>query len=95
MLKSVLRQGVEEFCRSNPINESVLSNLFSSAHYICSSFNEVEGYQILANWLETNQVPNSLFYLATPPDSYTEIIDQIGKVGLAKSTSSGWRRNHC
>src|SRR5205823_4966931 len=37
---------------------------------------------------------NRLFYLATPPESFTEIVEHIGSAGLAQPESNGapWTR---
>jgi glucose-6-phosphate 1-dehydrogenase len=91
MLRSVLRQGVNDFVRTKPLNEAVLEDLLTRAHYISSNFSDSSGYQRLGQWLESNSMANCLYYLATPPESYIDITRQIGAAGLAKS-SQGWRR---
>ena len=90
-LREVLRQGVNEFARTKPIDTTTLECLLGQAHYIRSAFNEADGYQRLSEYLEQVSAGNCLFYLATPPESYVEIITQIGAHNLARSTK-GWRR---
>jgi glucose-6-phosphate 1-dehydrogenase len=90
-LQDVLCQGVEEFSRTKPVDEEVLKKLMDKAHYIRSSFDESDGYHELAHCLDELSIENCLFYLATPPESYVEIIRQIGACGLEKGTK-GWRR---
>ena len=66
-------------------------------HYIRSTFEAAEGYQELARRLDAIDEAqgtrgNRLFYLATPPESYEDIINQLGAAGLAQSPGSGWTR---
>ena len=41
--------------------------------------------------LNALEIHNTLFYLATPPDAYIEIIQKIGQSGLM-NRSDGWTR---
>jgi glucose-6-phosphate 1-dehydrogenase len=91
LIKSVLREGITEFSRTKKLDDSVLEKLLSPAHYICASFNDSEGYRDLDSWLTSNQIKNCLYYLATPPESYVEVIRHLGEAGLQK-VSEGWRR---
>lgn len=91
VLRETLRAGVNEFARTKPVDTSTLDCLMTQAHYIRSQFDDPEGYKRLKEYLEQVSAGNCLFYLATPPESYSEIITQLGNCGAAKS-SSGWRR---
>jgi len=90
-LKDVLRAGVEEFAQTCPVDPVALDQVIRNARYIQSSFDDPEGYRRLWSLLSNLQIYQCLFYLATPPESYTEIILQIGDIGLARS-ERGWRR---
>jgi glucose-6-phosphate 1-dehydrogenase len=90
-LREVLRQGVNEFARTKPIDTTTLECLLGQAHYIRAAFDDPEGYRRLREYLDQVSAGNCLFYLATPPDSYVEIINQLGAHNLARS-SKGWRR---
>ena len=62
-------------------------------YYCQSDFNDREGYQKLANMLdlldeEKGTQGNRIFYLATPPTTYSEIIHQLGGAGLARPQNS-------
>ena len=62
-------------------------------YYCQSDFNDREGYQKLANLLdlldeEKGTQGNRIFYLATPPTTYSEIIHQLGGAGLARPQHS-------
>src|SRR6266436_3321632 len=62
-------------------------------YYCQSDFDDREGYQKLANMLvlldeEKGTQGNRIFYLATPPTTYSEIIHQLGGAGLARPQNS-------
>jgi glucose-6-phosphate 1-dehydrogenase len=66
--------------------------------YFEGNYDDPQAYQRLAQRLdeldrEGQLAGNRLFYLATPPDVYVRIIEQIGKAGLAKpSSENSWTR---
>jgi glucose-6-phosphate 1-dehydrogenase len=69
----------------------------SRVSYIRSTFEDAEGYIALAERLdaidtEQGTSGNRLFYLATPPESYEDIINNLGAAGLANSPNGGWTR---
>jgi glucose-6-phosphate 1-dehydrogenase len=74
----------------NPSPEAVKA-IVENAHYIRSEFHQADGYQTLKSYLAQIHCSQALFYLATPPESYLTIIEQIGMEGLDSETS-GWRR---
>ena len=90
-MREVIRQGVADFARTRPVDEVALDQILKNAHYVCSQFNDVKGYQRLNELLEQYNICNCLFYLATPPESYEDIIGNSGQVGLSRC-SDGWRR---
>lgn len=90
-MRSVLRQGVLDYGRTNPIDEQVLNQLLENAYYIESTFQDSAGYTQLYQVLNDLGVQNTLFYLATPPGQYATIVEEIGKSEL-ESCPGGWRR---
>jgi glucose-6-phosphate 1-dehydrogenase len=90
-LRENLRAGVEEFARTQPVDKAVLDDLLANAHYVRSTFDDIEGYHRLRQLLEDNQLRNVMYYLATPPEAYTEIIYNIGKAACT-SGCGGWTR---
>lgn len=90
-LRENLRAGVEEFARSQPVDETALGELLSKAHYVQSTFDDVEGYHRLHQLLMDLQVKNTMFYLATPPDAYPVIIRKLGESQCTQSCD-GWTR---
>jgi glucose-6-phosphate 1-dehydrogenase len=90
-LREHLSEGVHEFSRTKPVDEGVLKDLLSNAHYVRSTFDDIAGYQHLKELLSQLKIKNTMFYLATPPENYFEI---IGKIGATQCTSEceGWSR---
>jgi glucose-6-phosphate 1-dehydrogenase len=86
-----LIQGVKDFGRSKPIDNQCLDKLLHKCHYIQSNFNDLSGYKLLSEWLENMKISNLLFYLATPPESYIDIIHHIGETEL-NNRKTGWDR---
>lgn len=66
-------------------------------HYMRSTFEDADGYTALAQRLaqideQQGTQGNRLFYLATPPESYEDIIRQLGAAGLAPAVGESWTR---
>ena len=91
ILRENLAEGVRKYARSQPVDEGQLNELLKNAHYVQSSFDEVEGYHKLHHLLEELDVRNVMFYLATPPESYVDIIRNIG-ASQCTNNCGGWTR---
>lgn len=90
-MREVLRQGVMDHGRTQPIDEEVLNSLLEKAYYIESTFQDSTGYEKLAEALEGIGVQNVVFYLSTPPGSYAMIVENLGRSKMENCTN-GWRR---
>lgn len=90
-LREQLSQGVEEFSRTRPVSAERVKRLLDHAHYIRSSFEDAAGYQQLGRFLDDRNVHNVLYYLATPPEEYSTIVELIGKSKINKR-ETGWTR---
>src|ERR1700676_1511460 len=81
-----------------PIDPKQWSDFASRLYYHTGDYGNPAAYTALAARLkelsEKNDLGgNRLFYLSTPPEVYFDIIDQIGKAGLAKPSSpNSWVR---
>jgi len=89
-LRQTLREGVMEFARSRPVSEDALERLLEGTRYIRATFNDPDGYARLAGVLDEAGIQNVLYYLATPPEEYPLIVQQIGACGL--QARRGWSR---
>ncbi|MFM7678851.1 MAG: glucose-6-phosphate dehydrogenase, partial [Roseiflexaceae bacterium] len=77
------------------MSDTVWPDFAGRIHYVRSTFEDAAGYTELAQRLaEIDEAHgtsgNRLFYLATPPESYEDIIKQLGAAGLAQA--HGWTR---
>ncbi len=86
-----LRQGVSEFARTQPVQNSLLEKLTGRMHYVQGSFDDPEGYRKLGELLDKLKAGNRLFYLAAQPDVYPTIIRNIGAADLS-NCPQGWTR---
>jgi len=90
-LRSEMGAAVREHARMQPVDEQALQHVLKRMHYLASNFTERSGYGELAKMLDKLDVKNRLYYLATPPDAYSDIIGNLGKAELGNSPG-GWTR---
>jgi glucose-6-phosphate 1-dehydrogenase len=103
--RAEMLEGVHEHSRVQPVDVAAWEHFAASLCYHQADFNNPEGYSSLQNMLarldEQRGRPdgNRLFYLATPPDAYPAIVENLGRVGLNGPThwsrggaSHGWTR---
>lgn len=90
-LRSEMRAAVHEFARTQPVDKTVLAGVLKRMQFVSSEFGNEAGYRKLGRLLGELGAANRLFYLATPPAAYEEIVASIGKAELAK-TADGWTR---
>jgi glucose-6-phosphate 1-dehydrogenase len=91
MMRSSLKEAVTEFARTKPVDEKVLDGLLSRAYYVQGNFAEEQGYHTLADKIKELQIHNAIYYLATPPEAYVEIVRSIGTTECTRSCP-GWTR---
>ena len=81
-----------------PLQERVWQPFSRSLRYQAGDYDDPEAFRKLAHRLDEldrdeNLRGNRLFYLATPPDVYPKVIEQLGRAGLAKPRNeSSWVR---
>ena len=92
------RSRASEFLPKAGVGDANLEEFVKHLSYFSGDYDDPAAYQRLAQRLteidrDANLHGNRLFYLATPPDVYLKIIEQIGKAGLAKPMSDkSWTR---
>ncbi|MDP2965648.1 MAG: glucose-6-phosphate dehydrogenase [Pelolinea sp.] len=77
LMQQVLTEGIHEYARISPVDNKIISELLSDAKYILSEFEDRKGYDELNRHLDDKKYRKVIFYLATPPDSYANIINNI------------------
>jgi glucose-6-phosphate 1-dehydrogenase len=80
----------------NPVEKALWDDFAQMIHYQQGDFGDPASYERLAERLEQIDVAagcrgNRLFYLATPPSAYEEIVANLGRVGLAQRPGA-WSR---
>jgi glucose-6-phosphate 1-dehydrogenase len=91
-----LLKDAQEHSRAG-VQDDIWRGFAEGISYVRSSFDDPAGYQALARRLEEldehrGTGGNRLFYLSTPPESYNEIIKQLGAANLNRSPNGGWTR---
>ncbi len=80
-----------------PVEQGLWSELRDALYYQAGEFADARTYAGLAALLDEvaerhGTGGNILFYLATPPDSFGEIVARLGAAGLAAEAKGAWRR---
>jgi glucose-6-phosphate 1-dehydrogenase len=92
------RASLEQFSRVLPIDEESWAGLAERITYQQLDFGDDGGFDRLSDRLDELDLQrgtggNRLFYLATQPSQVTEVVRQLGRVGLDHEIrGSGWRR---
>ncbi len=90
-LRQTMREGIQTFARTQPVDQKAMEELLSQTHYVRSTFEDLAGYQNLRKQLDDLNIPNVMFYLATPPEEYVTIIRNLGKT-QCNDGCRGWTR---
>ena len=90
-------EGVNAFSRNRPAQPEVWDNFAQGVFYSPGSFDDPAAYRQLGELLdrldhERGTSGNRLFYLATAPEYFPVIIQQLGATGLDQSLGGGWVR---
>jgi glucose-6-phosphate 1-dehydrogenase len=96
--RTELRASLDEFSRVLPIETAVWDEFAGRIRYQLGSFDDPALYDDLVVRLddldrERGTSGNRLYYLATQPSAFAEIIANLGRVGLDhEQHAGGWRR---
>ena len=96
--RAEIRGALEKYSRVLPLDESAWGSFAERVEYQQLNFDEPAGFDRLAKHLdkldeERGTRGNRLFYLATQPSQFSEIVAQLGRVGLDHERhDGGWRR---
>jgi len=94
VFRAKMREAVSAFSRTGLKDESIWSEFAANLYFIPGSYNEPTSYKNLRDFLDgfdrgSRVPPVRVFYLATPPELYGSVIQQIAAVGLASRESDG------
>ncbi|MBU4199909.1 MAG: glucose-6-phosphate dehydrogenase [Verrucomicrobia bacterium] len=92
-----MREGINDFSRKRPLDPAVWDDFSRHIDYCPGNFDEPDAYRRLGAFLdrldaERGTAGNRLFYLATAPDFFPVILEQLGAAGLNRSQPGGWVR---
>ncbi|HEX5149105.1 MAG TPA: glucose-6-phosphate dehydrogenase [Candidatus Limnocylindrales bacterium] len=93
-----IRASLDQYSRVLPIDEDAWRTFAGQVCYQHLDFADASGFEGLATRLdaldkEHGTRGNRLFYLATQPSQFAEIVGQLGRVGLDHERhDGGWRR---
>jgi glucose-6-phosphate 1-dehydrogenase len=93
-----LRGALEKYSRILPIEEDTWQELARRISYQRADFTASDDFDVLADRLadidrEEGTRGNHLYYLATQPSAFAEIVHELGRVGLDHERhEGGWRR---
>lgn len=100
--RTKMREAINVYGRTKTTDNKQWETFAQKLHYLSAHYDDLQSYGQLADLLkklnhELRTSNNYLFYLATPPNLYTTIIEQLGLSGLAKNGkyqngAPGWSR---
>jgi glucose-6-phosphate 1-dehydrogenase len=96
--RAEVRTALEQFSRVLPLDEPAWASFSEHIQYHKCDFTDPAGFDVLAgrlDELDTEHVTrgNRLFYLATQPSQFADLVAQLGRVGLDhEHHDGGWRR---
>ena len=96
--RAEIRGSLEQFSRVLPLDEAAWASFSERIRYQRLDFADPSGFDALAARCDEFDAEhgtrgNRLFYLATQPSQFAEIVAQLGRVGLDHERhDGGWRR---
>jgi glucose-6-phosphate 1-dehydrogenase len=96
--RSALGEAAKSISEVGPIDPKQWDEFASNLHYNQGDYDDPESYTRLAKCLDDLESAkdlggNRLFYLSTPPEVYPQIVQHLGKAGLARPKSpDSWVR---
>jgi glucose-6-phosphate 1-dehydrogenase len=95
--RNELRLALDEFSRTKPVDDQVWQDFSQHVFYCQGDLTAAATYQALEKQLAAfGSEPlrrNLLFYLATSPSQFSEVVEQVHRSGLLrKEEGEGWQR---
>jgi glucose-6-phosphate 1-dehydrogenase len=97
-VRAEFRASLEKYSRVLPLDDAAWRSFAGRIRYQRLDFGDAAGFDRLAKRMtdidrEQNSRGNHLYYLATQPSQFSEIVAQLGRVGLDHERhEGGWRR---
>jgi glucose-6-phosphate 1-dehydrogenase len=96
--RTTIGEAAKTISEVGPIEPAKWNEFSSNLYYSAGEYGNPDSYTQLAKRLaeidkEKNLGGNRLFYLSTPPEVYPDIVEQLGRAGLARSANpNSWVR---
>jgi glucose-6-phosphate 1-dehydrogenase len=94
--RNELREELNQFSRTQPVDDAVWKAFAKNLFYCRGDLTDTAAYKKLEEMLTSfGSGPlreNLLFYLATQPSQFAEVIEQIHRAGLLHKEGAGWQR---
>src|SRR5246127_4366086 len=96
--RTTIGEAAKTISEVGPIDPAKWNDFSSNLYYSAGEYGDPNSYANLAKRLaeidaEKKLGGNRLFYLSTPPEVYPDIVEQLGRAGLAKpSNPNSWVR---
>jgi glucose-6-phosphate 1-dehydrogenase len=100
--RDALRKATREAlrCDGRGVDDAGWRLFASRLHYVRGDYGEAEGFQALRSRIAELSAgngaapPNTLWYLATPPQAFPAVVEQLDAAGLARKGATGapWSR---
>ena len=94
--RAELRAALDQFSRTQPVDENVWREFAASLFYCQGDITDAAAYKKLEELLTSfGSAPlreKLLFYLATLPSQFGEVVEQIHRAGLLNKEGSAWQR---
>jgi glucose-6-phosphate 1-dehydrogenase len=93
-LRDSLMKGLEKYA-TRKIDEAIARKLLGCLHAVEADPKDRASFERLRTGLDTfdgGNNANRLFYLATPPDAFAPIAQNLGDAGLLRENDGAWRR---
>jgi glucose-6-phosphate 1-dehydrogenase len=96
--RAELREALDKFSRTKPVDEEIWRQFAANLFYYSGDLTDPASYSALEKKLASFGNPqlrcNLMFYLATQPSQFGEVIEQLHKAGLLHPSEcdTGWQR---
>lgn len=92
-----LRAALDQFSRTKPVDEAVWNEFAKNISYCIGDFSDVKAYarlkEQLAAFKDEKLRNNLLFYLATPPSQFAEVVEHLHNAELLRrEDGASWQR---
>ena len=97
MWREEMHTALQQFSRTKPVDEAVWAEFAKNVSYHVGDFSDASAYVKLKEKLESFKDEklsnNLLFYLATSPSQFAEVVEHLHNAGLLRRDSGGfWQR---